>query len=247
MTLVIGVFFSMFLPTIVGTDVGRVYELGRDDSFRKSNLVSTVLLDRLLGLLTISMMAFIGLIVGSQFAADQGIIITVLGTLGILVGGWGITFNARSERFIFNLIARMPLVNRFGDRLHSVYHSLDGLYRRPGLMIIAGVVSVANSLCTIVVTYLAARSIGVEIDPIYFFIFMPIIWIIMTIPISLSGLGVREGAFVFFFSQVGVAPTDAVAISLLYYSYNVIIGAVGGLLLLSASVAQTRRQKASEV
>jgi uncharacterized membrane protein YbhN (UPF0104 family) len=104
----------------------------------------------------------------------------------------------------------------------------------------AGSVSVVNSLFTIVATLLAARSIGVNIDAIYFFIFMPIIWIIITIPISLSGLGLREGAFVFFFSQVGVTPSDAVAISLLYYSYNVVIGVAGGLILLYSSLRQTR-------
>lgn len=245
-TLTIGMFFSMFLPTIVGTDVGRVYELGRDDAYRKSNLVSTVLLDRLMGLLTISMMAIAGLIAGSQFAADQGVVFTVLGTLGILVGGWGITFNARAERLIFGLIARIPVISRFGGSLHTVYKSLDALYRQPRLMLTTGSVSIVNSLCTIVVTYLAARSIGVDIDPIYFFIFMPIIWIIMTVPISLSGLGVREGAFAFFFSQVGVAASDAVAISLLYYSYNVIIGVIGGLLLLSTSLPQTRLGRANE-
>ncbi len=246
-TLTIGVFFSMFLPTIVGTDLGRVYELARDDSYRKSNLISTVLLDRLMGLLTISLMAIIGLVIGSQFAADQGIVLTVLGTVGILVGGWGITFNKRSEQFIFGVFSRMPLVNRFADSLHRVYSSLDAMYRKPALMLRAGTVSIINSLCTVVVTVLAARSIGVNAEPLYFFIFMPIIWIIMTIPISLSGLGLREGAFVFFFSQVGVAPTDAIAISLLYYSYNVIVGVVGGILLLTTSVAQTRHQKSGAV
>ncbi|MBL8166252.1 MAG: flippase-like domain-containing protein [Anaerolineae bacterium] len=245
-TLTIGMFFSMFLPTIVGTDVGRVYELGRDDSYRRSNLVSTVVLDRLMGLLTISMMAVGGLIAGSQFAADQGIVLTVLGTLAVLIFGWVIVFNARAERWIFSLISRIPIVKRFRDSLHRVYKSLDTLYRRPRLMATAGSVSVINSLCTIVATYLAARSIGVDINPIYFFIFMPIIWIIITIPVSLSGLGVREGAFVFFFSQVGVASSAAIAISLLYYAYNVVVGAVGGLLLLSSSLAQARRRRIGE-
>lgn len=240
MTLVISMFFSMFLPTIVGTDLGRVYELGRDDRFRKSNLVSTVLLDRLMGLMTISLMALIGLLVGSQFAANQGVVLTVVGTLVVLVGGWVLVFNKRAEAIIFGLIARIPLVNRFSELLHKLYTALYQLYRRPGLMARAGSVSVVNSLFTIFATLLAARSIGVNIDAIYFFIFMPIIWIIITVPISLSGLGLREGAFVFFFSQVGVTPSDAVAISLLYYSYNVVIGVLGGLILLYSSFRQTR-------
>jgi len=134
------------------------------------------------------------------------------------------------------------VVKRFSPQLHKVYTVLDELYRQPRLLAQAGSVSIVNSLCTILATLLAARSIGVEISPLYFFIFMPIIWIIMTIPISVSGLGVREGAFIFFFSQVGVTNSDAIAISLLYYSYNVIVGIIGGLLLLYTSVTQTRAQ-----
>ncbi len=239
-TLTISMFFSMFLPTVVGTDLGRIYELGRDSSFRKSNLISSVLLDRLMGLMTISLMALVGLVAGSQFAGNQGINLTVIGTLVVLIGGWVLVFNKRVEKIIFGIIDRLPVAKRFSPQLHKVYTALDDLYRQPRLLAQTGSVSVINSLCTILATLLAARSIGVEISPLYFFIFMPIIWIIMTIPISLSGLGVREGAFIFFFSQVGVTNSDAIAISLLYYSYNVIVGTVGGLLLLYTSAMQTR-------
>jgi len=241
-TLTISMFFSMFLPTVVGTDLGRVYELGRDSSYRKSKLISSVLLDRLMGLMTISLMALIGLVVGSQFAGNQGVNLTVIGTLVVLFGGWVLVFNKRAEKIIFGILDQLPLVKRFSPQLHKVYTVLDELYRQPRLLARAGSVSIVNSLCTILATLLAARSIGVEISPLYFFIFMPIIWIIMTIPISVSGLGVREGAFIFFFSQVGVTNSDAIAISLLYYSYNVIVGIIGGLLLLYTSVTQTRAQ-----
>lgn len=241
-TLTISMFFSMFLPTVVGTDLGRVYELGRDSSYRKSKLISSVLLDRLMGLMTISLMALIGLVVGSQFAGNQGVNLTVIGTLVVLFGGWVLVFNKRAEKIIFGILDQLPFVKRFSPQLHKVYTVLDELYRQPRLLAQAGSVSIVNSLCTILATLLAARSIGVEISPLYFFIFMPIIWIIMTIPISVSGLGVREGAFIFFFSQVGVTNSDAIAISLLYYSYNVIVGIIGGLLLLYTSVTQTRAQ-----
>lgn len=241
-TLTISMFFSMFLPTVVGTDLGRVYELGRDSSYRKSKLISSVLLDRLMGLMTISLMALIGLVVGSQFAGNQGVNLTVIGTLVVLFGGWVLVFNKRAEKIIFGILDQLPFVKGFSPQLHKVYTVLDELYRQPRLLAQAGSVSIVNSLCTILATLLAARSIGVEISPLYFFIFMPIIWIIMTIPISVSGLGVREGAFIFFFSQVGVTNSDAIAISLLYYSYNVIVGIIGGLLLLYTSVTQTRAQ-----
>ena len=70
---------------------------------------------------------------------------------------------------------------------------------------------------------------------------MPLIWVIVTVPVSISGLGLREGAFAFFFTQVGVSSADAVAMSLLYYFYNVIVGGLGGILLLRSTVTEVRR------
>jgi glycosyltransferase 2 family protein len=241
-TLVIGMFYSMFLPSVVGTDAGRVYELAREDRSHTTNLISTVLLDRLLGLITIAMLAVLGLLLGSQFATEQGIVFTVLGTLVVLIGGWLLVFNQRFETFVFGLLNKLPVIQRFAASLHKLYHALYQLHRQPRLLLTAGSVSLLNSFCTILATIFAARALGLEIDLVYFFIFMPIIWIIITVPVSIGGLGVREGAFVFFFTQVGVSATDAIAISLLFYSYNVIVGVLGGAQLLFTTVSQTGRK-----
>lgn len=241
-TLVIGVFYSMFLPSVVGTDAGRVYELAREDNARTANLISTVLLDRVLGLITIALLALLGLILGSQFANERSIVFVVLGTLVVLIGGWLLAFNQRVKTFVFDLIGRLPVIKRFSASLHALYDALYQLHRQPRLLLTAGSVSLINSFCTILATVFAALSIGLDINLIYYFIFMPIIWIIITVPVSIGGLGLREGAFVFFFTQVGVSPADAVAISLLVYSYNVIVGVFGGFQLLISALLQTRRK-----
>jgi uncharacterized membrane protein YbhN (UPF0104 family) len=89
------------------------------------------------------------------------------------------------------------------------------------------IVSVISSVFELIAVTMLAYSIGTVINPVYYFIFVPIIWVILAIPISIGGLGVRETVFAFFFTQVGMTTTDAFALSLLYYSLSVIAGILG--------------------
>lgn len=91
-TLLIGFFFSMFLPTVVGTDAGRMYELSRERE-NKAGVVSTVLLDRVVGLISMVIMASLALIVGGYRYIDDLIIpIVIVGSLLLLIVGWVLSF-----------------------------------------------------------------------------------------------------------------------------------------------------------
>lgn len=244
-TLLTGIFYSMFLPTFVGIDIGRMYELGRDQNNRKTHVVSTVLLDRLMGLISLVIMAFIALIIGYQYTSgDDGVIITVIGALAGLVVGWLLFFNRRFMEFIFKLVFSLPLVNRLEETIREIYEALYLLHKQPRLLLATGAVSMLNNIAETMSVVFIAVALGVEVSPVYFFLFMPIIWLVMLIPISISGLGLREGAFVFFFTQVGVSAADAVAISLLFYSYSVIVGVLGGVTMLKTSVSDAFQRRA---
>lgn len=237
LTLLHGLFYSLFLPTLVGTDMGRMVELSHDRHNNRSNAVSTVLLDRFMGLITLVLMAVIALILGSQYITDQSVIGLVLMTLAALVIGWVIFFNRRIMDALFGVIFHLPIIRRLETKIRHLYETLCQLHHKPRLLFAAGNVSLLNSIAETGSVIFAARALGIEIEPVYFFIFMPLIWLIMIVPISVSGLGLREGAFVFFFTQIGVSSADAVALSLLYYSFNVIVALGGGFALFCANLS----------
>lgn len=243
-TLFIGMFYAMFLPTIVGTDVGRMYELGRDAGSNKTNVVSTVLFDRLIGMISLVMMAIVGLIIGYQFAGTGGVVSTVLVALAALTVGWLLFFNRPLVERLFSVLFRLPLLGRLEHTIRELYEALFLLHNQPRLLFSSLAISLLYTAAETVAVMLVAKALGVEVEPIYYFIFMPIIWLILVVPISISGLGLREGAFVFLFTQVGMASADAVAISLLLYSYGVVVGLVGGLVLLRFSFAEFLRKAA---
>jgi glycosyltransferase 2 family protein len=234
-TLLIGFFFSMFLPTVVGTDAGRMYELSRERE-NKTGVVSTVLLDRVVGLISTVIMASLALFIGGYRYIDNLIIpVVIVGSLLLLVVGWVLFFN-RSFMHRFDWVIRLSIINRFQHSIRSLYQALYLLQQQPRLLITTLLVSFVMQTMEIMSVVLLAVALGLKINVIHFFIFMPIIWILITIPISIGGLGVREGAFVFFLGQVGIGSSHAITVSLLYYFYSVIVGVVGGIIWFRTSI-----------
>jgi uncharacterized protein (TIRG00374 family) len=234
-TLLIGFFFSMFLPTVVCTDAGRMYELSRERE-NKTGVVSTVLLDRVVGLISTVIMASLALLIGGYRYIDNFIIpVVIVGSLLLLVVGWVLFFNRRFMHQ-FDWVIRLSIINRFQDSIRSLYQALYLLQQQPRLLIMTLLISFVMQTMEIMSVVLLAVALGLKINAIHFFIFMPIIWILITIPISIGGLGVREGAFVFFLGQVGIHSGHAITISLLYYFYSVIVGVVGGIIWFRTSV-----------
>jgi hypothetical protein len=78
--------------------------------------------------------------------------------------------------------------------------------------------------------YLVALALGIRISLFYFLVFIPIISFLLALPISFSGLGVREGGYVLLFGQAGVPPSLAFAMSLCVYAIAVATGLIGGVL-----------------
>ncbi|MBM4466009.1 MAG: flippase-like domain-containing protein [Chloroflexi bacterium] len=217
----VGTFFSSFLPTGIGGDVVRVYELSRQ-SKRPIESVGTVLLDRVTGLLMLFLIALMALAFSYQLIAPNVSAAILLLCLGSWAG--------------LGLMLRRDWLERWGllrimakiKQIRELYESITAC----GLKAIGGAlaISLVFNVLLIAVNYLIALSLRVEIPLWYFLLFIPLISFLLILPISLSGLGVREGGYVYLFAQAGVSAPLALAMSLLFYVLNVASGLIGGVL-----------------
>lgn len=234
---IIGIFFSMFLPTMVGTDLGRMYEMSRDRE-NKIGVVSTVLLDRLMGLATLILMALVTLFIGNEYTADVPIREIVIGITALMAVSWLVFFNRDLMRH-FVWVFELPVAKQLEPTIRSIYDSLAHLQSQPRLLLSAVIISLLNQLSEVMAVVMIAQALKIQIAPIYFFIFMPLVWLILMIPVSISGLGLREGVFAFFFTQVGATGAESLAMSLLFYSHSVVVGLIGGIFLLKSFVTSS--------
>ena len=230
----IGSFFSIFLPTAAGGDLARMYESSRQGTIG-IKAVSTVLLDRVIGLMSLVIISMLALLVGYHYTREWVIVFSVIGFSCALTIAWWLFFNPKTMRR-FKWVFQLPLIARGKTNAIELYQSLYGLHNRPNLLLSTLTISFFAQVIDIASVIFAARALGIQAESFYFFIFIPLIWLVTQLPISLNGLGLREGAFVFFFGQIGVTSTEAVALSILVYSCRLLAGVLGGCLFLWSSI-----------
>ena len=103
-------------------------------------------------------------------------------------------------------------------------------------MLKIGIPVLMIGLMRIAVDYIASRSLGIHLPAIDFFIFAPSVNIATMLPLTLASLGIREGAYIYLFSLVGVSAADAMTISLTAFSYTVLIALAGGVLYVTSGL-----------
>ena len=80
---------------------------------------------------------------------------------------------------------------------------------------------------------LVARALGLHMPAAYFFLFVPLLAVIVSLPISLNGIGVREGAGIVLFGLVGVDRATAFSLQFTTYLVAVAVSLLGGLVFLA--------------
>ncbi|MHB0859202.1 MAG: lysylphosphatidylglycerol synthase transmembrane domain-containing protein [Anaerolineae bacterium] len=221
----VGTFFNSFLPSGFGGDVVKMYELARHGADSGTS-ISTVLADRAIGLVVLFAMALLALPFTWRLVPGPVIAALLVLIVGI-VGGLALFLN---RRLVEGLARRAALVGRVlaHPKVSAFYASCQAYDRRS--LAKASVASLAFNVLLILTQVELARAAGVFLGLGYFVLFVPIISSLLMLPISISGFGVREGAYVLLFGQAGVPADQAMAMSLLFYAANLLTGLVGGVL-----------------
>jgi len=220
----VGAFFNAFLPTGFGGDVVRALELSGDTDI--SAAVGTVLLDRMSGLLVLFAMGLIAL--PFTFARLEPWLAGLL--VGIASGGLLAGALVLEGRFLRRVTSHLPSVLSLRGEgfLAQVYAAVTGCGRRAVLEALG--VSLVFNVVNVLVNWLCGRAVGIPQGPGFYFIVTPLISVTLLVPISISGLGVRDWVAVALFGSVGVDANTAAAMSLSIYLVSAAAGLVGGLL-----------------
>ena len=217
-----GVFFNLCLPSSIGGDVVKAYRLS---STNRGRLLAgcTILADRLAGV------SALGVLAGSAILSIK---LNLSPASTVAVG----TVLFASVLLGFRLT--IGNLDRFLDLLpatHKIRQFLSQLlpYQiRPSLMGRAVAWSLIVQVGASVSVALMARGIGVNLGLGIWFSVVPLIALAIVLPISINGVGIREGGMALLLSRWGVAGEQAVAIGLLWFLTTIGTGLIGGVLFL---------------
>jgi uncharacterized membrane protein YbhN (UPF0104 family) len=198
----IGSFFNTFLPGVIGGDAVKAYYLYKETGKADMSFAS-VFMDRYLGFVVLILISTIAFPFGHQYFHGSRI-------------EWLLPFTVLSfftaSFLIFGL--RLGQRVRFLSEFYNYFHT----YRNRKHLISKGLMlSAVVQLSGIAAVSILADGLGQHIPFLAFLMFIPLIVLFAMLPISISGLGVREGAFVLFFGLIGVKPEIATAISLSWF------------------------------
>lgn len=231
----VGTFFNLFLPTALGVDVVRGYDLAMH-SGKKMEAVTSVLVEKIVSFFALAFIALLALMLSSRTIKDATVTTVILiACLGYFTLA-AIVFNAKVMN---RLVAMLKFIKPWdiSKRLDRMVDSLHAFTAHKAILWQCFALSIICQTLTILAGYSLALAINLKLPPIYFFMVLPMIWIIMMVPLSINGLGVREGAFVFFFTRLGVSDSAALLLSFLTLSRRIALGLIGGIIYLLGQVS----------
>jgi uncharacterized protein (TIRG00374 family) len=235
-----GIFFNQILPSSIGGDLVRSVDLASHTKKAKE-VVATVFLDRLSGYIGLVVMSLLSLACGWKLIHDKTVLYVVLAISGLL----GLILLVLFNKYTFskvNSLLRSPKSGKFREAITGIHQQIHVFRDKKSTAIKNILYSLGVQILGATSFYVIARSVGVDIKMIYFFIFVPIMGVVTLLPISIGGLGVRENIAAYLFPLVGVPKDLAIAMSLLNFSFILICAVTGGLIYYVYTVRHRRLQ-----
>jgi uncharacterized membrane protein YbhN (UPF0104 family) len=236
----IGMFFNLFAPSTVGGDVTRVYYLVKDEEAHATGRAVTtvhaamsVLMDRAIGMVVLVWLGALGLLLFPNYAVPQAVrTATFLLALGLL-----------AVALLTPVLGR--ILPKDGHQLAVKLRLALRSYRLHwGALLAAALLSLAVHLIQAWMHTVMGRALDLEVPFSFCIIVYPLVGTFSAIPISLNGLGLREGGYIFLLAVIGIGTEQAIAFGILLFLIVALDSLLGGLLFLFQR--KTRQTKPAE-
>ena len=225
----IGMFFNLFAPSTVGGDVGRVFYLARNGTQTQEGrwggptayALISVVADRAIGLAVLVWIGAVALAIFPTYALPAIIhVLTYAVALGFLLG-W----------------VSVPLINRLlrytghpmGENLRT---GLETYWSHQSIVLQAIMLSLMVHVVQTGIQIVLSRALDINLPWSYGFILYPLVGLFSSLPISLNGIGLREGGYLFLLRQIDVSSEKAIAFGLLWFIIVALDSLIGGIVFI---------------
>jgi len=215
----VGMFFNLFGPSTLGGDLARSLYLS--DGHRRGVALNSTIFDRLSGLAVLMALGAAAMLLGPQYDFPPVLQLTVV------LAGCGVTAAWWVSPRVGALLPQGSAVRRL------IEHDLTAFWTDHRLLVRVGALSLVFHLSQVVVQLVLARAVGVDLPFSYLLVVHPMLSVMMALPLSVGGFGVREGGYLYFLTRVDVDGSIAVTMALLWWSVTVVSALVGGLAFLT--------------
>ena len=228
----VGTFFNNFLPTRFGGDVVRIWD---GSHYSRSVLRSSavVLVERLTGVIVLLLLALTASLVRLDMAREFPVIWLAMALASAGLAALFGFLTPLGEK----LLRRLPEPGFWGRLKGKALEFREAVlvYRsRKGAVLKALFWALLLQINVIVHYYLAGKAFHLEVPLLDYFIFIPVVLLVLTIPISIGGLGVREALYISILGYYAIPASAAVAFSLIAdTAFTLAIGLIGAVIYIT--------------
>ena len=243
-------FVGMLIPVSVGVDAIRLYQIQKAKS-DISNTSGSLVADRLISILMLCLLSIAGVTMCRSHIENTHMLNTLLvvsfsliGIIYIITANWTYSLCAKIGDHLISKLesastsrqALEPIASSGRKTLSKVtrFHQAIGeLTQQPRSILPVAGLTLLVQLSRVAQIHMLFRGLDVSPPWIYEFAFIPMIVLLSLLPISPMGLGIKEGAFVYFFGTLGIAPAALVATSLFTHVIVLLVILPGGYFFLA--------------
>ena len=231
------VVLNLVLPTAVGGDALRAWLVGRT-SGQLVRAATATIVDKLVALGCLVVIAWAALVVDAESVPSSVVRVFAWLSAALLLA---------LAVALLAAVGVRPILRRLPERVYvmirEVWTTLRVWAKSPMLVVSVFGLGLAYQVLATVAFLLIGRAIGVELSFALVSVSLTVVLVAMLIPISIGGLGVREGGFVLLLGQADVGAAHAALLSLLYAGGMVL---ASGAVFAVASAAETLRARRTE-
>ncbi len=244
----VGQFFNLFMIGATGGDLVKAFLAARTAGSRKTEAVSSVLIDRIIGLTALAFLAGVMVLLrAGTFFDDPSLrpigifILAFAGLMLLAVVAPFSRYGTKNPRFAGRDMLPAP-GRRLAAILRRAYEAWIVCRRNPALLCQTFALSLVNHLLAVAACIAFGRALRLHLGIIDYLTYIPVIGVFGAIPLTPGGLGLREGAAVILLAPAGVARPEAVLLSLLLYAGLTVWSLFGGLWFVR-STSRGRRER----
>ncbi len=210
----LGMLINTLTPATMGVDISRGLILSGHSS-GKTKGFATVVVDRIAGMLGIFFLAVTCILLQYRSFSNKNLLIYFSLFFIIILMGMILIFFPFFKK-IMEVMRRRIKIFRAGERLYDFYEAIYSYRDKLSLIIYAFLISILLQMTFSFQALFVGKSFGLNTNILTFISFVPVINALNFLPVTISGLGLREAGFFILFKNY-ISKEDAILISLFYW------------------------------
>ncbi len=231
--IMIAYFYNNILPSNIGGDIFKVYDLAKNKKAPVDRCASAVFMERFLGLISITVFFVATSFSIYSLLKNYIIVIAVFLVIAFVL----FLLLAKPRLFkVDRIFYKYNKIQKFWPKIQGFSDSVASYRNRLPYLALSFAINICCQMLFTVMFYFISVSLGLNISFMTYAFMVPVIYVLTGIPISIGGLGVRENTIVFLLTGFGVSNEEAVVFSLIVLFIHIFNAMLGGLVYLFRNI-----------